>query len=382
MQVSAIVAIINVKAANLGRVAAWRVSGSTESRARPTRFDSRPKSIHFQTALPNGRWPADRMINPLYRFDIKFFWVFPLLCSSGVVLVPGEKLGSVVAQTIYVKVLVDEEEPRNAEAWKRRLGLRVQKASDVISRYCALRFVASSYATWDSDDGVHDFGRSLGEFEHEVQPSPAHIAVGFTSQYRFREGRNRAGGTRGPLHSHILIREGSRPIHEMERVEVLVHELGHFLGAAHSASPESAMRPTLGDGLARSKHFRIQFDRDNARVIRLVAAEIRDSRIRQFERLSEPTKRKIRAHYVNLVRQAPNDPTARRYIDRIDRTLNKGARLSPFTPPRHGGSKLPRDPAPNLRINVQQRGITQEKDRRATGANPSVGLPKVGDPRR
>lgn len=229
-----------------------------------------------------------------------------------------------IGQTIYVKVFVDEEEAMSDRGWQTRLARRIQLASDVISNYCGLRFVASSYDRWDSDDRIHSLDKTLAEFEQEASPSPEHIAVGFTSQYRFKRGRNSAGGTRGPLHSHILIREGSPTVYESERVEVLIHELGHFLGAAHSSQSGSVMRPVLGDGRARSKKFRIHFDPDNARVIRLVAGEIRDLRVRRFGHLSPETMRRIRVHYENLAKQAPHDPTAPKYIGLIDRSLRAG----------------------------------------------------------
>lgn len=242
--------------------------------------------------------------------------------------------GSTRGQTIYVKILVDEEEPTKERVWRQRLGARLEKASDIISRYCSLRFAASSYGTWDSEDGVEDLGQSLREFEREARPSPAQIAIGFSSQYRFARGRHALGGIRGPLHSHILIREGATAVHETERVEVLLHELGHFLGAAHSVSPGSVMRPVMGDGLARSKRFQIHFDPDNARVIRLVAAEVRDRRVRRFAHLSSETKRRMRVHYESLLAAAPTDPTARKYIKLIDQSL---PRIPSPALPRPGG---------------------------------------------
>ena len=75
-------------------------------------------------------------------------------------------------------------------------------------------------------------------------------------------------GTRGPLHSHILVREWSPQMSEPERLEFLVHELGHFLGASHSPEPDSVMRPVLGDQPGRSaRAFRIRFDPVNTLVM-------------------------------------------------------------------------------------------------------------------
>ena len=66
---------------------------------------------------------------------------------------------------------------------------------------------------------------------------------------RSREKDAAFGCSLGPLHTHILIREW-KPRTEPERLEVLVHELGHFLGACHSPENDSVMRPLLGDGRA------------------------------------------------------------------------------------------------------------------------------------
>ncbi len=74
------------------------------------------------------------------------------------------------------------------------------------------------------------------------------MAIGFTSQYMIPHGVMHLGGTRGPLYPYILIRElGSQHVSKSERLEILVHEMGHYLGASHTADMDSVMRPQLGD---------------------------------------------------------------------------------------------------------------------------------------
>jgi hypothetical protein len=225
------------------------------------------------------------------------------------------------AETIHVKVLVDEEEPMVKEAWQQRLQRRVDMASEIVAQYCDLRFSVTCFDTWATDNRTREFTRSLREFEQEVSPAPAQIAIGFTSQYQFQRGRNSLGGTRGPLHSHILIREGASSIYETERVEVVVHELGHFLGAAHSARKDSVMRSILGDGQSRSRSFRVAFDPDNAQVIRLVAGEVIDFRVRRFLQLSPETRLRLKTRYQALAQEYPDDPVARKYVALIDHSL-------------------------------------------------------------
>ena len=67
---------------------------------------------------------------------------------------------------------------------------------------------------------------------------------------------------------------------EAERLEILVHELGHFLGAVHTADGNSVMRPALGDRRARGRSFRIGFDAPNTLAMNLVADELRSRRCR------------------------------------------------------------------------------------------------------
>ena len=241
---------------------------------------------------------------------------------------------SAQAITIYVKVLVDEEERAVDLLWKQRLTNRVNAASDIINQYCDVRFAVAEFGTWDSDNNVNDLNRSLREFEQEVDPHPGQLAIGFSSQFKFRKGRNGLGGTRGPLHTHILLRESSTSIREPERLEALVHELGHFLGAAHSSSRTSAMRPVIGDGQARAKAFRIGFDPINAKIVQLVGSEVSVLGVRRFRNLSEVTKRRIRDGYVRLAKELPEDPAAPHFIRYIDRLMPPAGKADAVKLPR------------------------------------------------
>ena len=246
-------------------------------------------------------------------------WLPLAVWAALVLAAPRAGLG----ETIYVKLLVDEEEPAVQQRWQKRLQRRLQAASEIIHKYCDVQFAVAAYDTWKSDNRINEFSRSLQEFESNVRPQPAQIAIGFTSQFQFKRGRNSLGGTRGPMRAHILIREGARTVFEAERIEVLVHELGHFLGAVHSERADSVMRPILGDGKARSKTFNIQFDRQNARVISMVGDEISRRRVRRFDQLSRDTKQRLRGIYVQLADELPKDGAAKRGIFLVDQSLRR-----------------------------------------------------------
>jgi hypothetical protein len=215
---------------------------------------------------------------------------------------------------ISVKLMVDDEERAAERAWQQRLVKRLAEASRILQRQARVTFEAVSFGTWDSDDDNSDFPTALREFEAETPPRPARLAIGFTSQYAIVQGRTNLGGTRGALQPHILIREWSQHFTEPERLELLVHELGHFLAAAHSPESDSVMRPILGDRQARAQRFRITFDPLNALAMSLTAEGLRAANVERLSQLSAPTRRRLGEVYLTLSRSMPADPAARYYL--------------------------------------------------------------------
>lgn len=227
---------------------------------------------------------------------------------------PPVKLQS---SSISVKIFVDEEEATRPAIWSRRLRARIAEASEILQKHCGMGLEVVDTGTWNSDNKVHDFDAAVAEFIKEADPGKARVAIGFSSQYQLPRGRTHLGGTRGPLQRHILLREWSNHVSESERLELLVHELGHHLGAAHSPETDAVMRPILGDRQARAKKFIIHFDPVNTLAMNLVAEEMRDRGISQFSQLSSPTKFKLQRIYTDLVKALPEDPAARIYIQRL-----------------------------------------------------------------
>ncbi len=219
---------------------------------------------------------------------------------------------------IPVKILVDEEEMAKQSEWERRLRARVAAASKILEQHAHVKFEVVAVDTWRTDNNITEFNRSLREFEQKVDPAPARLAIGFTSQYQLTRGKTNLGGTRGILHSHLLIREWSQVITEPERLEVLVHEIGHFLGAVHSPEPDSVMRPNLGDRKARLKAFRIGFDPVNTLAMSLVGEELRTRPVRTMSDFSVRTQLELRKIYAAIDDALPEDPAASHYMEHID----------------------------------------------------------------
>jgi hypothetical protein len=240
----------------------------------------------------------------------------------------GRKLpgSAVTAPTavIPVTIYVDEEEPAKRAIWERRLRQRVEAASMILDKYCHVRLSVVGVGEWQSDNATTDFFDSLSEFEREVKPFPGRLAIGFTSQYQVVRGRVHLAGTRGPLHTHILIREWSQHVSEPERLELLVHELGHFLGASHSPEGDSVMRPVLGNRQAVRAGFQVRFDPVNTLVIGMVGEEIRRRKIQRLSDLSEGSKLRLRQIYEALQPTLPDDPAAKHFLQLLGATTTGG----------------------------------------------------------
>lgn len=229
---------------------------------------------------------------------------------------PGTASRAPIA-TVTVKILVDEEEPGRQPIWERRLRRRVEAASAVFEKYFRTKLEIVAVGTWNSDNSTTDFIASLDEFEREVNPAPAKLAIGFTSQWQMTRGRTHMAGTRGPLHSHILAREGSPQISEAEKLEFLIHELGHYFGAAHSPERNSVMRPVLGDNRAGSAGYKIQFDPVNMLAMAIISDEMRRRNLTQLGELAPETRRRLGQIYMELARSLPDDAAALGYAQRV-----------------------------------------------------------------
>ena len=186
---------------------------------------------------------------------------------------------------------------------------------------CRIRFQVVAVETWTSGDNVHDFLRLMNEFERQVKPEPARLAIGFTGQYARLQEDKRMGGARGPFRSHVLIREWGRQITESERLEILVHELGHYLGAVHSPEPQSVMRPDFSDRQSRARSYRIRFDAPNTLIMCLLGEEFRSRPFVHLGQLPAAVKGQLRPLYQSLAAGLPNDPAAPRYLAMLDQSL-------------------------------------------------------------
>ncbi len=253
-----------------------------------------------------------------YRLDTDAAYFFADQPGGGVVLAGIGPPGSSTADgrlleppplwTIPVRIFVDEEEPAARPAWEARLRKRIASASAVLERTCRVRIEVVFTGTWESDNQAADLPALLTDFEHKVPRGESPLSIGFTSQRTPEEaGILHLGGTRVPLHPYVLLREWT-PTSEPGRLEVLLHELGHYLGSVHSPEPISVMRPKLGDGRVLDVRFPVGYDPLNTLAMNLVVAEARTRHVRSLRQLTEPTKERLRQIYREVQTAVAADP--------------------------------------------------------------------------
>ncbi len=215
---------------------------------------------------------------------------------------------------IPIKILYDDAEVLSRPLWEARMRKRFEAASLLFKKYCFVEFQIVAIDSWHSDPTRTRLDDALKEFERLVGPAPARVAIGFTArQHKMLKDHN-LGGTRWPLHTHLLIREHVNKNSERECLELLVHELGHFLGAAHSPEQNTVMRTILGDRQARATRFRVVFDPLNTMAMCLVSQELAKRPEVRFHRLTPSTQSELRMIYVDLARAIPNDPAAPQFL--------------------------------------------------------------------
>lgn len=177
--------------------------------------------------------------------------------------------------TIPVVVFTDTNIPMAEGPWRERVGARIRSASEILERTCFVRLEIRDFKNWESDPTSRTLRDVLKDFEKKVPLEKGVLSMGFTAHKNIVETQTELGLARHPFYGRILLREEAPQVTEAERLETLLHELGHYLGAVHTSDENSIMRTVLHERHARNVHFEIAFDPLNALAMNLWTRQFR-----------------------------------------------------------------------------------------------------------
>jgi hypothetical protein len=219
--------------------------------------------------------------------------------------VPEDAPAAAAPLKVPVKLFVDDADRRARRVWEAAVRKRLEQANGVMAAHCPITFEAVRVGEWSSDPG-DDLPALLAGFE-AIKLDPALVGIGFTSRLdKAAPGTPFAAG-RAALQSHVVIREAI-PQSEPERLEMLVQQLGKYLGAVASPDPESVMRAKLGDGKAAHAKFRIGFDPLNTLVMNIWVEELRAGKIAKPADLRPAARARLGRVYLTLASSLPDEP--------------------------------------------------------------------------
>lgn len=285
---------------------------------------------------------------------------------------------------IPVKILADDNEPATRRIWEPILRQRLAEANAILQNACGVQFEVVAVGEWYSDDSQEEFAESFREFAEKVDPAPAALAIGFTSQYPYDAPEPRLGGAGGLLGRHILVRNAGPKVTEVERLQILLHELGHYLGATHIDDADSVMRAQLKDRFARARSFGIGFDPLNTLAMNLFVDDVLQEQGRA-DKLSLATIKQLRRVYEVAEKITPGDATATKMLAILDRMqaaqeppseptekLAEGQRPETADPPRGDGRAAATAPKPPPESPVSETAPTPESAPADTAGDPRL----------
>ena len=229
---------------------------------------------------------------------------------------------------VPVKILVDSQQAAAGADWEVALRGQLAAASKSIEGRCGVRFEVAGVEHWQWEHDESDFRRLDAQFRKMVATDPAWLAIGLCEQFRISEKTPLPHLNRKPLFTHLLLPDVQEGFSETDQLELLVHELGHFLGAAHSPENDSVMRSPIPEKDEERGRSGTDFDALNTLAMNLVADEIRTGRVRRLGEISRGTRGHLRTIYWEMARRVRKDRQSAHLAELLRETAFSGPRYT------------------------------------------------------
>ena len=207
---------------------------------------------------------------------------------------------------IRVRLVVDRFHPEKNLAATNLLKLRVHAASEIVARYCGVRFEVVEVGNWPGDDKGLEYNDRQALLERELAKSKADLLLGFETPYDVdAKGKAKDDPKKPrrvmrqdrylqpqapPFASAILIPGHDTRVPEKFRLQQIVVALAGYLGAVPSPDSGSVMKQ-LSTSAARSNKGpkSMAFDPPNALAIALAGEQIQQKGARSFSNFEPRT---------------------------------------------------------------------------------------------
>lgn len=203
---------------------------------------------------------------------------------------------------IKLKVYADDANPFTRAVWEPKLKRRVTVAAALVTVATGVAFEVEVAGTWKSDPEADSLDKLLTDFEDKTKFEKGVVRLGFANRPTLKPndpGVPSLGKTLAPLRPHLLVRDGAVRS-EPEMVELVAHELGHWLGAVVAPDADSVMRAKLGDGRAVLATHKLRFDPLNLLAMNLWASELSSGKVKTWQDLKPETQCRLARVYETL----------------------------------------------------------------------------------
>ncbi len=197
---------------------------------------------------------------------------------------------------LSVRLLVDEECATARPDWEARLKRRIERASQILARQVPIELKVIEAGTWNSPPTASTWEALLRDFRGGIAHAPGDVAIGFSGQAAGWSVDSQPSAETAALGTHVLLAEPPRA-NDHEQMEILVHELGHLLGARHSPERSSVMRMDVGDHEGMAGDYTIRVDPLNTLVMHLACEHWRPADGRQWDSLPRAVQNKAARVY-------------------------------------------------------------------------------------